>query len=79
MCERATKKREYTMISQELTIEGMSCQHCVMTLKKELSKLEKLNLLEIQIGRASVEYEAGQVTEEEIRAAVEAAGYVLIP
>jgi copper chaperone len=79
MCERATKKREYTMISRELTIDGMSCQHCVTALEKELSKLEKLNLLEIQIGRASVEYEAGQITEEEIRAAVEAAGYVLIP
>jgi copper chaperone len=67
------------MISRELTIDGMSCQHCVTALEKELSKLEKLNLLEIQIGRASVEYEAGQITEEEIRAAVEAAGYVLIP
>jgi copper chaperone len=66
------------MISRELTIDGMSCQHCVMALKKELSKLEKLNLLEVQIGRASVEYEAGQVADQEIKAAVEAAGFVLI-
>jgi copper chaperone len=66
------------MISRNLIIEGMSCQHCIQTLKYKLSELEKLKILDIQIGRALVEFEAGQVTDQEIKAAVEKAGFVLV-
>jgi copper chaperone len=67
------------MISRELTIKGMSCQHCVMSLKAALSKIKRLDVVEVQIGSAVVEYEAGQVNKEQLVAAVKEAGYELVP
>ncbi len=66
------------MISRELTIKGMTCQHCVMSLKAALSKIKMLDVVEVQIGSAIVEYEAGQVNEEQLETAVKEAGYELV-
>ncbi len=66
------------MISRELTIKGMTCQHCVMALKRELDKIEDLDVLDVQIGSARVEYEAEKVTEEQLQTAATEAGYELV-
>ncbi len=66
------------MISNELTINGMTCQHCVMSLKAALNKIKMLDVVEVQIGSARVEYEAGQVNEEQLETAVKEAGYELV-
>ncbi len=65
------------MKSNELTIKGMTCQHCVMSLRKELEKIEKLNVLDVQIGSAQIKYEPEEVAEEQLIAAVSAAGFEL--
>ena len=65
------------MKSSELTIKGMSCQHCVMSLREELDKIEKLDILDVQIGVARIKYEPEQIADEQIHAAVSAAGFVL--
>ncbi len=66
------------MISNELTINGMTCQHCVMSLKAALNKIKMLDVVEVQIGSARVEYETGQVNEEQLETAVKEAGYELV-
>ena len=66
------------MISKELTIKGMTCQHCVMSLNAALDKIKMLNVVEVQIGSAIVEYEAGQVNKEQLSTAVKEAGYGLV-
>ena len=66
------------MISRELKINGMSCQHCIMRLNEELSKLQNLIVKEVNIGKATVEYESGNVTHQEMEEAVNKAGYKLI-
>ena len=40
-----------------LTIQGMSCQHCVMHVKKELSKIASVK--DVKIGSAVVEIDPG--------------------
>jgi copper chaperone CopZ len=75
---RANKPKECIMISNELTINGMTCQHCVMSLKAALNKIKMLDVVEVQIGSARVEYEAGQVNEEQLETAVKEAGYELV-
>ncbi|MBI5647322.1 MAG: heavy-metal-associated domain-containing protein [Ignavibacteriae bacterium] len=60
------------------TISGMSCQHCVMAVKKELAKLENLDAAEVRIGAADVEYDPTRVDEAAIRAAIIEAGYAVV-
>jgi len=57
-------------------IEGMSCGHCVMAVKKALSNL-KVNVNEVVIGKAVVDFDVNDVKEDEIKAAIEDAGYVV--
>ncbi len=64
-------------MKQTIKIEGMTCQHCVMAVKKELQKLELQNL-DVKIGEASFELDENKVNEQSIKSAIEEAGYVVI-
>ncbi len=66
------------MTTRELKIEGMSCQHCVMSVKKELSKLAGLEVEDVQIGSARIKVDETKVKNSDIAAAVEEAGYRLV-
>lgn len=66
------------MKNHELTIEGMSCNHCVMHVKKELGKIDGLVIEDVQIGRALVQYDEFNVSPQRIAQAVDDAGYRLI-
>lgn len=63
------------MKRQELKIEGMTCGHCVMSVKKELSKLADVIVDEVQIGRAIIRYDESKVTRQILAQAVGEAGY----
>ncbi len=58
-------------------IDGMSCQHCVMEVKKEIQKLEIKNL-EVKIGEASVEFDEKILSEDDIIQAIVNAGYIVV-
>lgn len=60
-----------------IKIDGMSCQHCVMAVKKEIQKLDVKNL-DVKIGEASVEFDESKVSEENIKKAIEEAGYIVV-
>lgn len=60
-----------------IKIDGMSCQHCIMAVKKEVQKLDVQNL-EVKIGEASVEYDENKVNEAAIKKAIEVAGYIVV-
>jgi len=60
-----------------IKIDGMSCQHCVMAVKKEIQKLDVKNL-DVKIGEASVEFDESKVSEEKINKAIEEAGYIVV-
>lgn len=65
------------MKTQDLTIEGMSCGHCVMSVKKELGKLRGLTIENVEIGKARVHYDETKVTPDQVSKAIEEAGYKL--
>jgi copper chaperone len=66
------------MKKEILKIEGMSCHHCVMAVKKELSKLENVKVNDVQIGSADVEFDESRVNEKVLAHAIEEAGYKLV-
>ena len=63
------------MVEATLKIEGMSCRHCVMRVKKALDALPGVTGADVQVGSAAVKYDEAKVKREEIAAAVEKAGY----
>ncbi len=56
-------------------IEGMSCQHCVMAVKKALGGVPGVVESDVQIGNATVEYDEAKTQQRDIEAAIEKAGY----
>lgn len=63
-------------MKHEIKIEGMNCGHCVMAVKKELSKLPGVTGMDVQIGSAVVDAEEGSVTREQLDAAITEAGFI---
>ncbi len=58
-------------------INGMSCMHCVMAVKKELSKLE-LDSTDVQIGSAKIKFDEIKVKQDSIEHAITDAGYAIV-
>jgi copper chaperone len=63
------------MTTKEIKIEGMSCGHCEMAVRKELSKLDDVKVKKVKIGEAIVEFDENKTNEQKIYAAIEEAGY----
>lgn len=66
------------MNTRTLKIQGMSCNHCVMALKKELEKVGGLNVHSVEIGEAKVSWEGEQIDESVLGAAIDEAGFKLL-
>lgn len=63
------------MKTLEFTIEGMTCGHCAMTVKKELSALDGVTVNEVVIGKANVTADETKTDTEKLTQAIEEAGY----
>lgn len=61
-----------------LKIEGMSCQHCVMSVKKALDALDGIESSEVSVGLAHVTYDKDKMDRETIASAVRGAGYRVV-
>jgi copper chaperone len=66
------------MKTQEFKIDGMSCGHCVMAVRKELTRLVNVKVTDVQIGSAKVEFDENKITSDSIAKAIEDAGYKVI-
>ncbi len=58
-----------------LKINGMSCQHCVMGVKKAVDSVSGVSSSDVEIGLAKVTYDENSASREAITAAIENAGY----
>lgn len=63
------------MTSLHLTIDGMSCGHCVMSVQKALRALDGVDVQQVQIGSAALQFDPAKRTVEEILEAVRDQGY----
>ena len=61
----------------DLAIDGMHCGSCVRRVTLALQKVEGIDskTMQVEIGSASVNYDAGKATEQEIVDAVNAIGF----
>ena len=58
-----------------IPIDGMSCGHCVAAVRGALEALPGVTVQGVEIGAATVAYDDGAVTPEQIRDAVRDEGY----
>jgi formate dehydrogenase gamma subunit len=57
-------------------VKGMTCQHCVMAVKKALGYVDGIRNVEVDLDKSEVRFEnPGGVAAEKIQEAVETAGY----
>lgn len=66
------------MAETTIKIEGMSCQHCVMAVKKALGGIPAILQSEVQIGSAMVKYDESKIKKEDIESKIEEAGYRVV-
>ncbi len=64
-------------MKQTLTIDGMSCGHCVRAVEEALASLEGVRVEAVQIGHAVVNTGAEAPSEQALRAAIEEEGFQL--
>jgi copper chaperone len=61
-----------------LKIEGMSCQHCVMSVKKAVDNVKGVLSSDITVGSARIEYDDSVTGRDVLANAVQNAGYKVI-
>lgn len=61
-----------------LKIEGMSCQHCVMSVKKAVDSIDGVRSSDITVGSALVVYDNTKTNRDAVALAIKNAGYRVI-
>lgn len=67
------------MTRTSLRIDGMSCGHCVASVRKALERLDGVTVQHVAIGSATVEYDPTLASPVKIAEAVSDAGYSAAP
>lgn len=67
------------MEALNLTIGGMSCGHCVKAVDKALKAVPGVQVQEVKVGGASVQYDPAATSPSAIAEAVTEAGYEARP
>lgn len=73
-----TETKESSIMTKTISIEGMMCQHCVKHVTDALNKLEGVSAAVSLENKNAVCEITGNVTDEQLKAAVTDAGYEVI-
>jgi len=61
----------------ELTLDGMSCGHCVKAVEEALARVEDIQVESVEIGRAIIESDNMMAVQAQISEELEEEGYPL--
>ena len=61
--------------TETIQIDGMHCEHCVESVRGALEGVEGATPASVEIGAASVRYDPGRTSRQEINRAIEDAGF----
>jgi len=59
----------------ELTIEGMSCEHCVRAVRGRLERTPGVKVDDVQVGSATIEYDPTKTSVDDLEEAIADEGY----
>ncbi len=64
------------MKTSTLNVEGMSCNHCVMAIKKTVSAIQGVESVDVNLEGGTVLVQHGEgVNMEQLKEAIQGAGY----
>lgn len=63
------------METLHLTIEGMTCSHCVRAVEGRLKKTPGVEIQDVQIGSADLRYDPARTNVDDIAEAIADEGY----
>jgi copper chaperone len=66
---------EDEMTETTIHVEGMSCQHCVMRVKKAVEGLTGIASADVQIGRVTVTFDDSKIQKKAIEDVIVKTGY----
>jgi copper chaperone CopZ len=58
-----------------LTIEGMTCEHCVRAVRQRLERTQGVSVEDVQVGSAKLSYDASRTNVDDIEDAIADEGY----
>lgn len=62
----------------KLNVEGMSCNHCVMTIEKAMKELGATGKVDLAAKTVEVSYDENGLSVEAIKEAIEEQGYDVV-
>ena len=57
------------------TVEGMTCSHCVLSVREEVSEVEGVEAVDVDLASGRLTVTGADVSDEAVRDAVSEAGY----
>lgn len=72
------KKTDISLINtnkMKIIVKGMTCSHCKMNVEKNLSKINGINDVSVDVDRGEVELTGKNIDLEKIKAVIESIGY----
>ena len=64
---------------REYTVHGMTCSHCVASVREEVSEVPGVSAVDVDLASGRVSVAGANVSDEAVRAAVAEAGYQIAP
>jgi copper chaperone len=65
---QSTETREYT-------VHGMTCSHCVLSVREEVSEVEGVSAVDVDLASGRMTVTGEDLSDDAVRAAVAEAGY----
>ncbi|MFW5417149.1 heavy-metal-associated domain-containing protein [Nocardiopsis sp. CNT-189] len=64
------------MAATTITVTGMTCEHCVRSVKEEVSEIPGVTSVDVDLGSGRVDIASSEpIPGERLRAAIDEAGY----
>lgn len=63
---------------EDLSIEGMSCAHCLTAVEGALGRVEGVTVHDVQIGKVRISYPTRMVNQDRLEGAIAEAGFSLV-
>jgi copper chaperone len=66
------------MTTRTFSVDGMSCDHCVHAVTGEVTKVDGVSDVAVDLGAKTVTVTGEQFTDDAVRAAIDEAGYTVV-
>ncbi len=67
-----------TTSSRDYTVQGMTCSHCVSSVREEVSEVAGIEGVDVDLASGRLTVSGQDVSDEAIKAAVAEAGYGVV-